>query len=63
MNESAATFKPTCFMKVNDLRPLAAAVAATSIATFSFAENSKYISTFLATTDNMLPISEEGVPG
>ena len=50
-------------MKVNDLRPLTAAVAATSIATFSLAENSKYIPASFAMTDNIFPISEDGVPG
>ena len=41
INESAATFIPTCFINVNDLKPEAAAVAATSMATFSLVENSK----------------------
>ena len=41
MKESLATFIPTCFINVNDLSPEAAAVAATSIATFSLVENSK----------------------
>ena len=63
MNESADAFKPTCFMNVNDLNPEAAAVAATSIATFSLVENSKYILASLANTDKIFPISDDGVPG
>src|SRR5450756_1786826 len=47
----------------NDLSPEAAAAAATSRATFSFVENSKYIPASLATSIKTSPISEEGVPG
>src|SRR5450830_1329444 len=46
----------------NDLSPEAAA-AATSRATFSLVENSKYIPASLATSMKTSPISEEGVPG
>src|SRR5450830_289569 len=46
----------------SDLSPEAAA-AATSRATFSFVENSKYIPASLATSMKTSPISEEGVPG
>ena len=38
---SAATFSPTCFMVTMVLRPLMAAPAPTSIATFSLVEYSK----------------------
>ncbi|MHA1504325.1 MAG: hypothetical protein ACTSPT_03945 [Candidatus Heimdallarchaeota archaeon] len=40
-NESAATFSPTLFMKHVAGAPPIAAEAATSVATFSFVENSK----------------------
>ncbi len=60
---SAATFRPTCFMKTMDLTPDDAAAAAVSIATFSFTENSKYIPTLWDIFSRLLPISDEGVPG
>ena len=60
---SAATFSPTCFMNTNDLRPDEAAAAETSIATFSFVENSKYMPASEASFSRRFPISEEGVPG
>src|SRR5450830_884099 len=63
MNESEATFRPTCFIHTNDRSPEAAAAAATSRATFSLVENSKYIPASLATSMKTSPISEEGVPG
>src|SRR5450759_487033 len=63
INESEATFRPTCFIHTNDRSPEAAAAAATSRATFSFVENSKYIPASLATSIKTSPISEEGVPG
>ena len=63
IKESLATFKPTCFIKVKERNPEAAAVAATSIATFSLVENSKYIFASFASMDKTFPISDEGVPG
>src|SRR5450759_1021194 len=63
MNESEATFIPTCFIHTNDLSPEAAAAAATSRATFSFVKRQKYIPASLATSIKTSPISEEGVPG
>ena len=60
---SAATLRPTCFMNTNDFRPEEAAAAETSMATFSFVENSKYMPASDASFSRRLPISEEGVPG
>ena len=63
IRESDATLRPTCFIKVKDLTPEAAAAAATSRATFSLVENSKYIPASAAIFEKTSPISDEGVPG
>ena len=54
IKESDATFKPTCFMKVKDLTPETAAAAATSRATFSLVENSKYIPASVAILEDSI---------
>ncbi len=60
---SAATFMPTCFIIVRDLRPDQLAAIAISAATFSFIAQSKYIPSSSATDDKASPISVLGVPG
>ena len=63
MNASLATLSPTCFMNAKERTPEAAAAPATSRATFSLIEYSKYIPASAAMFSSMPPTSEEGVPG
>ena len=59
---SDATLRPTCFMVTSVLAPLYDALAATSIAAFSFTDHSTWTPScgYFATVSS---ISEDGVPG
>ena len=59
---SAATFKPTCFIVTIVRAPPYAALAATSIAAFSFTDHSKCTPS-CGYLDIVSTISEDGVPG
>jgi len=63
INESIATLSPTCFINVILLKPDKDEAAETSKATFSFVENSKFISASLPILLKVSPISDDGVPG
>ncbi len=63
MSGSAATLTPTCFMEHMVRRPTVAAAEATSRATFSLVEYSKYRSLSCDILKKFSAISEEGVPG
>jgi len=63
MSASAATLSPTCFITAMLRTPQAAAAAATSTATFSLVQYSKYRSLSLDIWKKLSDSSEDGVPG